>query len=197
MAVAVGDIVRVTAKLLLSGVSDIVNVYHFSVAVNGTLNDTEFMDQVALALDGLYTPLGPLIHPFVTYISVEGQNVTQDVLLPSRPWPTLVAGTNISEIMPEQNSACVFHRTLKPRVRAAKFLPPMGENVSVNAVIGVVNQAILQAFGDALTVGLTEASIALVYVAFDRLLGGSSVVTQAIVPTRFRTQRRRRLGVGS
>jgi len=197
MAVLVNDIVRITAKMQLLGVSDVVNVFHFSVAVNTTANDTQFMDEVADALDALYFGLATLVHPLISYVSVEGQNISQDVLLPSRPWPVLVAGANVSEMLPEQVSACVFHRTLKPRVRAVKFLPPMGENVATDAVIAPPNVAIIQSFGDALTIGLVEPNVSLVYVAFNRVLSTSSVVTQAIVPSRFRTQRRRRLGVGS
>lgn len=197
MAVVVNDIVRITARMQLLGVSDIINVFHFSVAVNGTPNDTIFMDQVALELDTLYFALDLLVHPNVAYIAVEGQNITQDILLPSRPWPSLTVGGNVSEMLPEQVSACVFHRTLKPKVRASKFLPPMGENVFISNVLGAVNLGILQSFGDALTIGLTGADIALVYVAFNRVLSTSSVVTQAIVPVRSRTQRKRRLGVGS
>lgn len=197
MPVAVGDIVRITAKLLLNNLDDIVNVYHFSVAINNTLNDTAFMTEMASALDVLYTNINVQMHPNVSYSSVEGQNITKDELLPSRPWPILTAGTNASEMLPEMCAPCVFHRTLKPRVRASKFLPPFGENTNVDGAITAGAQAAIQAFGDALTVGLTTTNLGLVYVAFNRALGTSTVVTQALVPARFRTQRRRRLGVGS
>ena len=108
MTVGVGDIVRITAKLLLNGVSDIVNVYHFSVAANTTLNDTAFMTEVALELDTLYAGINPVIATTVTYVSLEGQNITKDELLPSRPWPTLIAGASATEQLPEQCSVCVF-----------------------------------------------------------------------------------------
>lgn len=197
MAVGVGDIVRITAKLLLNGISDIVNVYHFSVAVNTAANDTQFMLETALALDTLYTIINGAITTNVGYSSVEGQNVSKDELLPSTAWPLLVAGTNANEMLPEMVSACVFHRTLKPRVRCSKFLPPFGENNSVAGAVLPLTQANLQSYGDSLTTGLTGANIALVYVAFNRLLMTSTNTSQALVPTRFRTQKRRRLGVGS
>lgn len=197
MAVNVGDIVRITAKLLLNGVSDVVNVYHFSVAINNTLNDTAFMTEMASAMDTLYTIINGSISPLISYSSVEGQNITQDELLPSRPWPVLTVGVNGSEMFPEQCTACVFHRTLKPRVRAAKFLPPFGENQAVDGQLAATVIATLQTYGDSLTTGLTTTNLGLVYVAFNRLLSTSTVVTQALVPNRFRTQRRRRLSVGS
>lgn len=197
MTVAVGDIVRITAKLLLNNIDDIVNVYHFSVAVNNTLNDTAFMTEMASAMDTLYTIINANVHPLVSYSSVEGQNISKDELLPSRAWPILTVGTNSSEMIPEMCSPCVFHRTLKPRVRASKFLPPTGENAQIDGALVASAIVLLQAFGDSLTTGLTTTNLGLTYVAFNRLLSTSTVVTQALVPSRFRTQRRRRLGVGS
>lgn len=197
MTVGVGDIVRITAKLQLAGIGDIVNVFHFSVAANTTPNDTQFMLDTAGAIDALYAPLTPFITTQVTYQSIEGQNISKDELLPSTAWPTQVAGTGAAEMLPEMNSVCVFHRTLKPRVRASKFLPPMTEDSNVAGVVNVLTVAVAQAFGDALVAGLTNLGVSLVYVAFNRLLSTSTVVTQALVPVRFRTQRRRRLGVGS
>lgn len=197
MAVAVGDIVRITAKLLLDNLDDIINVYHFAVAVNTAANDTQFMDETATALDTLYALINGAITTRVSYSSVEGQNITKDELLPSRPWPSLVAGINAFEMLPEMVSACVFHRTLKPRVRCSKFLPPFCENNSDGGAIVPITVTNMQAYGDSLNVGLTEPNIALVYVAFNRVTMGTQNTTQALVPNRFRTQRRRRLGVGS
>lgn len=197
MAVEVGDIVRITARLLLRGVSDVVNVYHFSVAINDALNDTIFMINTASAMDTLYGLINLRIHPDVTYIAVEGQNITKDELLPSTDWPVLTAGLSGSLMMPEMVAACVFHRTLKPRVRAAKFLPPMGDGVSVDGAVLAAAVVEFQAYGDSLTAGLTATDLGLTYVAFNRLLSTATAVSQALVPARFRTQRRRRLGVGS
>jgi len=197
MAVTVGDIVRITARMLLFGTSDLVNVFHFKVAVNLAVDDAAFMVDVALAMDLLYGPLNSQISTKVSYSSIEGQNITDNELLPSEPWPTLTVGGNGTEMLPEMNSACVFHRTLTPRVRAAKFLPPFGENTNLDGALAVTTVPIVQAFGDSLTAGLLTASIALNYVAFNRVLVTATGVTQALVPSRFRTQRRRRVGVGS
>ncbi len=197
MAVTVGNIVRLTAKLLLFGVDDIVNVFHFRVLVNTSANDTVFMAQAALALDSLYVGINAFVSDNCSYISVEGQNVTDDELLPSTSWPTLTIGGDVDSMLPEMNSICVFHRTLKPRVRASKFLPPTAENQNLEGAVSVAAVALAQTFGDTLTADLTGVDIALRYVAFNRTLGTSTDVTQAIVPARFRTQRGRRIGVGS
>lgn len=197
MAVTVGNIVRITARLLLNNISDVVNVYHFVVNANTAADDGAFMDEVADALDGLYTLVNSSIHNTVSYVSVEGQNISDNELLPSRPWPVLSVGGNATDMLPEMVAACVFHRTLTPRVRAAKFLPPYGENQNVDGEIAAATLITMQSFGDSLTTGLTETNIGLDYVAFNRALMSSTAVVQALVPVRFRTQRRRRLGVGS
>ncbi len=197
MPVAVGDIVRITAKMLLSGIGDIVNVYHFSVAVDTAPNDTQFMLDTALLIDTLYGLINIDVHLNVGYSSIEGQNISKNELLPSTAWPTLVNGAQATEQLPEQVAACVFHRTLTPRVRASKFLPPMGENVNIDGALNPASEVRIQSFGDSLTTGLAGPRVSLVYVAFNRVLSTATVVTQALVPSRFRTQRNRRLGVGS
>jgi len=197
MAVQVGDVVRITARLLLNNIGDIVNVYHFLVDTNTTSDDTDFMGEVADALDTLYTIINGAIHPDVSYVSVDGINVTQSVLLPSTAWPVLTVGGNTSEMLPEMVTACVFHRTLTPRVRASKFLPPYGENNNTDGAILAAAVVTLQQYGDALTASLVEANIQLDYGAFNRVTSTFTAVTQALVPVRFRTQKRRRLGVGS
>lgn len=197
MPVAVGDIVRLTAKMLLSGVGDIVNVFHFSVAIDTAPNDTQFMLDSALLLDTLYGTINLDVHLNIGYSSIEGQNISKNELLPSTAWPTLVVGAQATEMLPEQVAACVFHRTLTPRVRASKFLPPMGENANIDGALNPATQTRIQTYGDSLTAGLTGPRVSLVYIAFNRILSTGTVVTQALVPSRFRTQRNRRLGVGS
>lgn len=197
MPVAVGDIVRITAKMLLSGIGDIVNVFHFSVAIDTAPNDTQFMLDTALLIDILYGTINLDVHLNVGYSSVEGQNISKNELLPSTPFPTLVVGANATEMLPEMVAACVFHRTLTPRVRASKFLPPYAESANIDGALNPATATRCQTFGDSLTAGLAGARVSLVYVAFNRTLMTSTVVTQALVPSRFRTQRNRRLGVGS
>lgn len=197
MAVSVGDVVRITARLLLNNIGDVVNVYHFFVNTNTTANDAAFMTELALAMDTLYTPVNAAVHQDISYVSVDGQNITDNQLLPTVGWPVLTVGGNATEMLPEMVAACVFWRTLRPKVRTAKFLPPFGENQNVDGALAAATVILLQAFGDALTAGLTGPNIAVVYGAYNKPLDRFEVVAQALTPARFRTQKRRRLGVGS
>jgi len=198
MPIAVGDILRITAVMQFDGLDDIVNVYHVKVDTNATANDDQFMDEMADAMNDLYTTINIALSELVTYIEVQGQNITQNELLPSKPWPTLVAGLSTSTPLPSQVSACVFHRTLRPKTRASKFLPVMTEGQNDgNGKIGAGTITVLQAFADALTSGFAGSQSFSFYGAYNAGLDRFTDVVLGIVPVRWRTQRRRRLGVGS
>lgn len=197
MAVAVGDVVRIVARLRLNGISDIVNVYHFVVAVDNLLNDGLFMSSVALIMDDIYQTINPTITNNVSYESIDGQNISKDELLPSRTWPILTVGGAAPEMLPEQLAACVFFRTITPRVRASKFLPPFTEGSNDDGAIEASAISNLEDYGDFLVAPLTVTDLELAYVSFNRVTQVATAVDSRVVPARYRTQRRRRIGVGS
>lgn len=197
MAVAVADIIRIVAKLKLSGVSDVVNVFHFVVALNDLANDDAVMDGVASILDTLYTKINLVMSDEITYDGIDGINVTKDELLPPKAWPVLTAGANVNSMLPEMTAACVFFRTLKPNVRCSKFLPPFTEEASVDGAVESGAVTAVGLFGDFLVAPLVVTDLTLGYVSFNRITSVATAVATRVVPARFRTQRRRRLGVGS
>lgn len=197
MAVAVGDVVRIGARLLLDNAFDIINIYHFIVNTNIAPTDSVFMDDVALAMDGLYALQNARMSDRVSYSTIDGINVSKNELLPQKAWPVLTAGLAIEEMLPEMNSGCVFHRTATPRVRASKFLPPTTEFSSTGGALEAVYKGLLANFALALEAPLLQANISISYGAFNRTLSTFTPVTVGVVPSRFRTQRRRRIGVGS
>ena len=197
MAVSVGDVVRITARMLLDGVDDVINVYHFVVDTNTTANDEAFMTEVAQEIQDLYVTINSRVSDRISYESVEGFNVTQTLLLPPRPFPSLSAGADAGVMLPEMNAACCFHRTTTPRVRASKFLPPTTESSNDGGALGVTYEALVQNFAAFLLAAVVGPNIALDYIAFNRALSTFVRVSSSVVPSRFRTQRRRRIGVGS
>lgn len=197
MAVEVADIIRIVAKLKLNGVSDIVNVYHFVVAINNLASDDLVMDGVATLLDTLYTKINLVMSDNITYDGIDGINVTKTELLPPKAWPVLTAGANVNSMLPEMSAACVFFRTLKPNVRCSKFLPPFTEEASVDGAVESGAVTAVGLFGDFLVAPLVVTDLTLGYVSFNRVTSVSTAVATRVVPPRYRTQRRRRLGVGS
>ena len=195
--VAVGDIIRVTAKMFLDGSNDIVNVFHFKVNINTSADDDAFMTEVASAMDTLYTLVNARVTTRITYSSVQGFNVTQTELLPDKPWPILTAGLDTDDMIPEMNAACCFHRTITPKVRASKFLAGAGETSNAGGALETTYKSLIQAFADSLLATLVTANVTLQYGAFNVVLSLFRPVVTALVPDRFRTQKRRRIGVGS
>jgi len=181
----------------LDGIGDIINVFHFVVAVNDLLNDDEVMIGVANIMDDLYTIINGVVANNVAYESIDGQNITKDELLPSKDWPVLTVGGNATDMLPEMTSCCVFFRTIKPRVRASKFLPPFTEGGLVDGALEAATLGLAEDWGDFLVAPLTDTDLTLGYVSFNRVTSVATEIISRVVPARFRTQRRRRLGLGS
>lgn len=196
--IAVGDIIRVTARMRLLTSDDVVNTYHMRVQVNTTVDDDAFMVEVAADIDALYQGLNVDISTQLTYIDIDAQNITQNELLPGKPWPVLIQGGDAGNLLPTQTCAYVFFRTLRPKTRAAVYIP--GYTESSNGSLGEIGPSagpVLQAFANLLEAGFSGPNFTAEYGAYNRPLDRFTPVDQGIVPLRWRTQRRRRIGVGS
>lgn len=197
MAVAVGDIVRIIPKMKWFGTDDVVNVLTYRVDVNTEVDDAAFMAALVGRVDIAYSFMTGQQSTSFTYESVDGINITKNELLPNTPWPVLTAGTSGTSIVPQQLAACAFWPTITPKVRTSAFfggyvtftIDPLGE---ITAVLrGFVNSAALELRR------LITAGVDLQKGSLNPL---TSVFTEAgvpQVPLRWRTQRRRRIGVGS
>ena len=195
--VNINDVVRITARMFLDGIHEVNNVYHFR-AISANLTDAAaYMAGVAAEMDVLYTLLNADISSRLTYTNIEGINVTQDTLLPAALWPFLVAGSTGTELLPEMNAVCVFFRTTRPKTRTAKFLAGYTEPSSVGGALLPAVVTAVNAYGDRLLGGFAADGAVMQYGAFNSLAVRFTLVVSRVVPTRFRTQRRRRFGVGS
>ncbi len=197
MAVVVGDFVKITAKMKLFGTDDVQNVYTFRVDRNDTPNDTVFMTAMALHMDDAYTLILADIADELTFISVDGINISKSELLPDTAWPVLTVGPNTNALLPTQTAACVFWPTTTPKVRTSTFLGGYTEGANfLDGTIVVSVQASLALFGAAMRIVAT-ASVDAVKGSFNPTLLIFTPAGTAQVPNRWRTQRRRRIGVGS
>lgn len=197
MAVSVGDFVRLTAKMKLFGTDDVMNVLTYRVDRNDTADDAEFMTAAALLLDIAYTLLEEDMNENLTWVTVDGQNISKSELLPEVGWPTLTVGPNAANLLPTQVCGEVYWPTITPKVRTTAFIGGYTEaanDADGSILAGAVTR--LLSFGDALKEWNT--------VDVDAVKGSFNPVkllfTEAgdpVAPSRWRTQRRRRVGVGS
>jgi hypothetical protein len=197
VAVVIGDIVRLDAEFVFDAATIMQNVFHFKVTRNDTATDALFMVEARAELDAWYQIINVDVSTLVSYNIISGLNITKKELLPAGGWPVLVAGANAGEALATQLAAMVFHRTTRPKTRAAKFLPPLTEaGASAGGVIAPAVLTRLGTFAGALTGGITQTNVDADYGAWNGPLSRFTPVTAGFVPNRFRTQRRRRVGVG-
>ncbi len=197
MAVVVGDVVRITAKMKWFGTDDVQNVFTYKVDLNTTVDDLEFMSVVADVLDSAYNNLIGQMSTSFTFVSIDGINITQDKLLPEVLWPVLVAGLSATAIVPQQLAVCAFWPTTTPKVRTSTFFGGF-----VTFTIDTLGQITAVARGFALTAALELSNFDTV--KLDMTKGSLNPLTSVFtpsgapqVPERWRTQRRRRISVGS
>lgn len=196
MTVAIGDIVRITAVVSMLG-QEFVNVHHLITVANSTPDDTTFMASMQAILAGLYAHPENHQSDELRYERIEGQNVTQDVLLPQTNWTGNPTGDDLGHPLPTQVSANVFWPTLVPRVRCTTFLPGFGEAANDDEGRWTSGaQTDLQTFGDDFIGNLTFGGITVRKGAYNATLDRFTELVNAVVPSRSRTQRRRRVGVG-
>lgn len=197
MTVAIGDIVRVSCRMLWDLEDDITNVFHFVVQLQDEPNDSDFMDEVADLLDAIYVTLEGHMTPIITPNVIEAKNITQDILLPTKAWPTFAGGTTIGGAMAPQTCPFSYYPTIKPRTQGRTYWPPLGEHAAANGrMLSGVNDDYRDAALDIQT-GLGTVTVLLAYIVYNTTLGTWVIATTATTPVAVRTQRRRRVGVGS
>ncbi len=198
MAVNIGDVLRINANMLLDGVHDNQNIWHFQwIGVDG-ISDDLAMDQIASDLDKGYQTLNIDVSTSITYINITGQNITKSVLLPTKAWPVLVTGADAGQLLPPETYPQIFFRTTRPKTRASKKMG--GYTETNNTLLGGIlpaAQTVLQSFGDKAVGGFADPTQRLTYGAFNRLLNRFTPVNAAVVQSEWRSLKRRRRGTGS
>lgn len=196
MTVAVDDIVRINAVVSFQG-QEYENVHHFKTIANASPNDQAFMDAVLVLIAAAYANVQNHQSNLLQYQRIEGQNITQDVLLPATNWTGNPVGDSAFDALPAQVTANVFWPTLRPKTRCTSYIPAFTE--TANNATGGWNTAAkddLQLFGDALKDAGTQAGVTVQKGAYNVVAARYTPLISAVVPTDSRTQRRRRLGVG-
>lgn len=197
MSIQVNDILRITAVVSLFN-QEYVNVHHFKTLANGSADDTAFMAALQSILAAVYANVQNDQSDELRYERIEGQNLTQDILLPQTNWVGNPLGNQVDGVLPLQTTLNVFWPTLRPRTRCTSYLPGLTEiSNTPQGEWGAVAIANAQLYGDELIGNLAFAGITVIKGAFNVAAVRFTEILTAVVPTDARTQRRRRRGVGS
>lgn len=194
--VAVGDIVRINVNMDYRS-QNYENVHHFKVIDNNTSDDSEFMVQTEAILEAIYNDLFFMQSVLLTMLGIEGQNITEDIILPAKPWVGSAVGIDTDDPLPAQVQGYVFWPTKRPKTRSSLFIPAITEGR--NNTLGNWSSAAvtaMQDFADVLLLDIASADVTLRKGAYNRPLDRFTELATARVTADSRTLRNRRIGVG-
>lgn len=197
MPVNQDDVLRVTAEMSIDG-ADIQNVLHFRSTNAPIIGDSEALGDIADIMDAIYTLVQSRITEQQDFDQIRVQNVTTDILLGSALWPVINAGTATGDRLPDQSAALVTLPTALSRVRGGVYLGVFSDTTTGSG--SDLNAATLTAvtnFAAELLVEHVFGTSSYRYVVFNALLNTFALPVSAIAHSIWRTQRRRRQGVGS
>lgn len=192
-----GDVVRLTAKMLVAG-EDIVNVYWFRHDGSTDVLDTIVHEFLAIHVDVAMNNLVAYLTSSLAFTTIETFNVTKDLPMVEAPWPSQTGGANASDRFPSQVAALVTFPTAAARSLGKKYLGVFGEDTNDN--FGQPSSVLQGALADYVVDILTAISI----VGENFVIGHYRTATgvfidwvSGIVETVWATQRRRKKGSGS
>lgn len=197
MAVAENDVLRVTAEMS-AGNDALQNVFHVQSVNAASVSDAQALLDMGLIMDALYDLLDASMHDGVTFDNVRVQNVTQDTLLGSTPFPVLSVGGDTADPIPYQACALITYPTAVPKTRGGNYYGGFTEaNSDGNGAISSALQTVLALVGTKILTQQDVAGNLWDFVLVNRLLGTVIPFVSTIVHAVWRTQRRRRPGVGA
>lgn len=197
MAVAQDDVLRVTAEMSISG-ADVQNVLHFRSTNAPLIGDSTALGDMADTMDALYTLINARVSEDQNYDLVRVQNVTQSILLGAALWPILNAGAATGDRLPDQAAALLTMPTAIPKVRGGCYFGVFAETTGgPDSDLSAPTLAEVASFGAALLLEQVFGTASYRYVVFNTVLKTFVLPVAAIAHSHWRTQRRRRQGVGS
>lgn len=197
MSVNQDDVLRVTAELSVSG-RDIQNVMHFRSTNAPIIGNSTALGDLADIMDALYDGLKSSISETVDFDLVRVQNVTADELLGAALWPTLNSGTATGNRKADQVAALLTMPTARPKTRGGAFFGVFsGTTGGPDSDLDSSALAAVLSFGTELLLEQVFGSSSYRYVVYNTVLKTFVLPVAAIAHSAWRTQRRRRAGVGS
>jgi len=199
MATNLNDIIRVAARHAWAGVDDIINVYHFRVAIVPTpLSDDLLRADLATKLSTTYDDIQANMSNQVDALDITSYNVTQDYPIGVTGWTApYVGGTGTGESLPQGCGPLVKWLTAVKRTQGRTYMPPVmeGNQDGGSLTLGTVTQYLT--FAANLLAGTAGPNgYGFQLIVYKRSLGVAVTITSAAVSGLIAYQRRRKLGVG-
>lgn len=122
MVTVIGDVIEASARAEFNGVDDIVNVFEFDLITPTPVSDENTVSDIISILEAFYTIWLSAQSILVLYRDIRLRNKTQDTVLGTFPWPTLVDGENVNDALPPGVCGLLNFNTDQPRVTPRKYM---------------------------------------------------------------------------
>lgn len=110
------DLIRASANLKFNiGGHDLINVMYFELLSPSSLGDSLVLADIGQMFEVYYTILVSTLNLNVQFIDYTVKNETADAAPLTATWPTLTTGSNVNDVLPNQNVPLVIMRTAKSR----------------------------------------------------------------------------------
>lgn len=136
MAIETNDIIKITARLLVDGIHELINVFTARVLDDNGNSQDDILDDVAEYLDDAYGEIDAVMANNITFSTINVYNVSKSQPEGVLGWPTLTAGGEAGEYLPLGVACGVVGRTNVSRVLGRKFLPGVTETDTTDGIIG-------------------------------------------------------------
>jgi len=193
-----GDVVRLGASFLYQSSEQVVNVWTVKIESGGSLTFAQGSLELAEYVDELYQLCIGWYKTTFTSDRISVKNETQNTVWGSIAFENVLAGTQITDPLPQQVALLGWGRTPISRVQIRKYFGPLTEN-ALSA--GQWSSSVRASFQDVMDYHITSQTMTggleLRGVAYNKPLDRATpalTATTAVVPV---VQRRRRLGRGS
>lgn len=190
------SIIEAVAEMSMLG-QTVLNVWHAVSTDAG--DDDDAMDEMAAKLDDLYSIVNGEMDASLSYVGINFKNITENVVMGTRTWPSLSTGGYASiDALPLGVAACISFPTGIPGVRGRKFLPAYTEGSLVEALWNAATVDSLEDFAVDAVAGWLGSTIVgpWVFGVVDKV-GAFQPYDSYIVNNVPAYQRRRKQGVGA
>ena len=196
MTVQQDDVLRVTAEMSI-GADALQNVFHLRSTNAAGIGDAQALTDMALHLESWYGFIDQHMSTGVSFDQVRVQNVTQNTLLGTTGWPTLVAGLDATNKLPLPVAALVTLPTSKPNTRGGTYFGGFCEDRNdLDGKLDATIQASLASIAADMLLEQIFGVNSYRLVVYNAVLKTFVLPVAGLVADVWRTQRRRRQGVG-
>lgn len=143
MPVAVGDVIRITARMKWNAVIDVQNTFHAQLGSGAGMSNGTAKADLAEWVDDIYTEIVGALPSTLSFEDIDFYNITDDEPMGTESWPTLTYGTGSSEVSATGVAYVITAFTNVVRIHGRKFFGPAIEAAVEGGVFDATTMAYL------------------------------------------------------